>query len=149
MTKEVLQSDRVMMIGWSGEVDTEDVLRLLHEISRARQLLEAPIIAILSITEEASVTSASARAALARSLPRILSHCQKFLLALAPTTLRHRLLRASFLSHSASTPAAPCVQLCDGLFEAIECAQRLASQEVLDLQRALLKQSTQTWSDRP
>ena len=149
MTKDILQSDRVVMVGWVGDVDTEDVLRLLHEISRARQRLGAPIVAILSIAEEASVTSASTRAALAGSLPRILSHCQKFLLALAPATLRQRLIRAFFLSHATSAAASSSVQLCDSLPEAIECAQRLAPQEVLELQRALLKQSTQTCSVRP
>ena len=148
MIKDVIHCDRVVMVGWAGEIDAEDVIGLLHELTRARELIGTPIVAIPWIADEASVTSENVRAALASSLPRILSHCQKFLLALVPATLRQRLIRAFFLSHATSVAALSSVQLCDSQPEAIECAQRLAPQEVLELPRALLRQSTQMWSVR-
>ena len=144
MTKEALHSDRVLLINWQETIDAEDVLRLMEEISRTRMVVGVPLLLILSIDENMAVASASVRAVLVSSLPRILSQCQKFIVALEPATIRHRLLRAFFLAHSVGEGAEPSVQLCDNLSEALEFAQRFAPQEMMELQRALLKHSTQS-----
>ena len=132
------------MINWKEAIDTEDVMRLVQEVSRTRLVVGAPVIAILSIEQNMAVASPSVRAALVSSLPRILSQCQKLIVALEPAAVRHHLLRAFFLAHSAGGGAEPCIQLCDSLSEALEFAQRFAPQEVLELQRALLKYSAQS-----
>lgn len=144
MTKDALHSDCVVMINWKEAIDTEDVMRLVQEISRTRLVVGVPVIVILSIEQNMAVASPSVRAVLVSCLPRILSQCQKFIVALEPTAVRHRLLRAFFLAHSVGGGAEPCIHVCDSLSEALEFAQRFAPQEVLELQRALLKCSTQS-----
>ena len=146
MTKEALHSDRVVLVNWNRAIDAEDVMRLMQEISRTRLVVGVPLIAILSIEQNMAVASPAVRAVLVSCLPRILSQCQKFIVALEPAAVRHRLLRAFFLAHSTGAGAAQCIQLCDNLPEALEFAQRFAPQEVLELQRALLKHSAQSGS---
>ena len=149
MTKEALHSDRVVMINWSEAIDAGDVMRLMQEISRTRLVVGVPLIAILSIEQNMAVASPAVRAALVSCLPRILSQCQKFIVVLEPAAVLHRLLRAFFLAHSVGAGTESCIQLCDNLSEALEFAQQFAPQEVLELQRALLKHSTQSgreWS---
>ena len=148
MTKEALHSDRVVMIHWSEAIDAEDVMYLVEQVRRTRSVVGEPLVAILSIEQNMAVASPSVRAVLVSSLPRILGQCQKFIVVLEPEAVRHRLLRAFFLAHSVGGGSEPCIQLCDNLSEALEFAQRFAPQEVLELQRALLKHRTsrRTWS---
>lgn len=144
MTKEALHSDRVVMIEWSDTIDAEDVMRLVEEICRTRSVVGEPLVVILSIDQDMAVASPSVRAVLVSSLPRIWGQCQKFIVVLEPAAVRHRLLRAFFLAHSVGGSAEPSIQLCDNLSEALVFAQRFAPQEVLELQRALLKHCTQS-----
>ena len=149
MTKEALHSDRVVMINWNEAIDADDVMRLMQEISRTRLVVGVPLIVLLSIEQNMAVACPAVRAMLVSCLPGILSQCEKFIVALEAAAIRHRLLRAFFLAHSVGGGTQPQVHLCDSLSEALEVAQRFAPQEVLELQRALLKhgrQSARAWS---
>ena len=143
MQQAIFHSDRAVLIDWSCAIETEDVFRLVQELGRLRQGVGALLVVILSITPEVPLPDAHVRAALASSLPRILSQCQKFLIALEPVLLHHRLLRGFFLTHSGGAAAAQRVQLCDNRQEAIECARKLAPQEVLGLQHSFLQRAAQ------
>ena len=147
MTKDVQRADRVVLVGWADPIDSEDVLDMTREIDRARQAPGGPLVAILSIDQDVALLSMRVRVLLVTSLPRILTWCSKFVLALSPTTLRHRFVRSFFLTQAADSRATERIQLCDSLPEAFEYAQRLAPQQVLRIQRQMLKHAAHPEGD--
>ena len=136
-------SGRACFNDWDRPLAVSDILSLLLALKQAVAIAGSPVILIVAVRESVPAPATFLLNCIRGSLPAILDCCEQLALVIEGAGTEHDSLRAAFHTARRQEPtrrAQP--KVFDTLSAAFTHVQSLAPNDVLELQRGVLRQSS-------
>jgi len=137
MPYDWLRSRHSCLAQWVESVLLEDIVGLLDHVRRTKNAAAKDAVLVLVFPETVVTPITGVRDSFGATLPAIAINCSALFVAIEHRDARRDLFRSMFAGPARTRSIQPVI--CDTMQDAISQARRVAPQEVLDLQRAVLR----------